>query len=83
MTLVPAADRPAEPGPAPDAFVIVVILNSNNLADTLECVESVLNSAYPRLAAWGVDNCSDEDRCHSVGKRFPSARVIRLADNLD
>jgi GT2 family glycosyltransferase len=81
MTLVPAADRP-EPGPPNGAFVIVVILNWNNLADTLECVESVLRSDYPRLAVWVVDNGSDEDPSDRLGEHFPSARVIRVANNL-
>ena len=81
MTLPPAANR-AEPGPPAAAFVIVVILNWNNVADTLECVESVLKSEYPRLACWVVDNGSDEDPSDRVGEHFPSARVIRLANNL-
>jgi len=81
MTLVPAGDL-AKPGTPNGAFVIVVILNWNNLVDTLECVESVLKSDYPRLAVWVVDNCSDEDPSGPLGERFPSARVIRLAENL-
>ena len=81
MTLVPAAHR-AEPGPPNGAFVIVVILNWNNLADTLECVESVLKSDYPRLAVWVVDNGSHEDPSARLGEQCPSVRVIRLADNL-
>ncbi len=59
-----------------------MILNWNNLADTFECVESVLKSDYPRLAVWVVDNGSDEDPTGRLGKWFPSVRVIRLADNL-
>jgi hypothetical protein len=58
MTLVPAADL-AELGPPNGAFLIVVMLNWNNVADTLECAESVLRSDYPRFAVWGVDNGSD------------------------
>jgi len=81
MTLVPAADL-AKPGPPNGAFVIVVILNWNNLADTLECAESVLRSEYPRLAVWVVDNGSDEDPSDRLGEYCPTARVIRLANNL-
>ncbi len=81
MTLVPTAD-PAAPRPPNRPFVIVVILNWNNLADTLECVESVLKSDYPRLAVWVVDNGSDEDPTDRLGEQYPSARVIRLAANL-
>jgi GT2 family glycosyltransferase len=81
MTLVPAGNRPG-PGPPNGVFVIVVILNWNNLADTLECVESALKSGYPHLAVWVVDNVSDEDPSDRLSERFPSARVVRLADNL-
>jgi GT2 family glycosyltransferase len=81
MTLVPAADL-AEPGPPNGGFVIVVILNWNNLADTLECAESVLRSDYSRLAVWVVDNGSDEDPRDRLAEYCPTARVIRLAKNL-
>ena len=81
MTLVPAENR-AEPGLPNGPYVIAVILNWNNLADTLECVESVLKSDYARLAVWVVDNGSDEDPSARLAERFPSARVIRLAANL-
>ena len=79
--MAPAEDR-AELGPPNGAFVVVVILNWNNLPDTLECVESVLKSDYRRLAVWVVDNGSDENPTGPLGERFPSVRVIRLADNL-
>lgn len=64
------------------AFVIVVILNWNNLTDTLECVESVLRSEHPGLAVWVVDNGSDEDPSARLGELFPDVRVIRLTRNL-
>jgi hypothetical protein len=67
MTLVRAAEL-AEPGPPNGAFVFVVILNWNNLADTLECAESVLRSDYPRLAIWVVDKGSDEDASDRLGE---------------
>jgi GT2 family glycosyltransferase len=60
--------------------VIVVILNWHNLADTLECAQSVLRSDYPRLAVWVIDNSSDEDPSHCLGEHCPTARVIRPAN---
>jgi GT2 family glycosyltransferase len=81
MTLAPPTDR-AQSGPPNAALVIVVVLNWNNLADTLECVASVLKSEYPRLACWVVDNGSDEDPSDRLGEHCPGARVIRLAKNL-
>ena len=77
MTLVPPANR-AELGPPNGPLVVVVILNWNNPADILECVES----DDPRLAAWVVDNGSDEDPTGRLGERFPRVQVIRLAHNV-
>ena len=81
MTSLTPAGR-SQPGPPNAALVVVLVLNWNNLPDTLECVASVLKSEYPRLACWVVDNNSDEDPSGPVGEQFPSARVIRLPDNL-
>lgn len=78
--MTPSGHR-ADTGPSNGAFVVVVILNWNNLTDTLECVDSVLRSDYRRLAVWVVDNGSDEDPTGPLGEQFPGARVIRLADN--
>jgi len=75
MHLVPTADR-AEPGPPNSAFVIVLILNWDTLADTLQCVESVRKSDYPRLAVWVVDNGSDEDPSDRLDEQFPSERYF-------
>ena len=57
---MPTADR-AKPGPPNGAFVIGLILNCDNLADTLQCVKSVRKSEDPRHAVWVVDNGSDAD----------------------
>ena len=81
MTLSADAHRP-ESGSALGPFVVVVVLNWNNLADTLECVESVLKSEYSQFSCWVVDNGSDHDPSDRLREHFPSARVIRLAKNL-
>jgi len=61
------------PGSPNSAFVIVVILNWDNLADTLQCMESVRKSDYPRLAVWIADNGSDED---PSDRKTPSQEAI-------
>ena len=64
------------PGPPNSPFVIVVILNWDNLADTLQRMESVRKSDYPRLAVWVVDNGSDADPSDRLGEQFPSERYF-------
>src|SRR5262249_2832761 len=68
-------------GPTHPTKVIVCILNWNNIGDTLECLESVLNSDYSPLAVWLIDNGSDEDPTELVARRYPSVRVLRLGQN--
>src|SRR5262245_37634216 len=68
-------------GPVPRSKVIVCILNWNNIADTLECIESVLQSDYCSLTTWLVDNGSDEDPTELVERKYPSVRVLRLSQN--
>ncbi len=63
-------------------YVIVVILNWNNLPDTLECVASVRRSDYPNLAVCVVDNASREDPSSVLRERFPDVRVLRNPANL-
>lgn len=62
--------------------VIAVVLNWNNLPDTLECVASLRSSEYPKLDVWVVDNDSDEDPTQALGQQYPGVRVVRNAGNL-
>lgn len=64
------------------AKVVAVILNWNNLADTLECVEAVRGSVYSNLTVWVVDNASREDPSPVLRERYPDVHVIRNAENL-
>jgi GT2 family glycosyltransferase len=68
-------------GSAHRSKVIVCILNWNNIDDTLECLESVLQSDYSALTVWLVDNASDADPTELVARRYPSVRVLRLNEN--
>lgn len=72
------SNDPSRPAP----MVVVVILNWNNLPDTLECVESVLRSDYKHLAVLVVDNNSLEDPTTVLRDRYPSVCVLRTARNL-
>ena len=70
-----------DPGERPPS-VVAVVLNWNNLPDTLECVESLQRSDYSNLAVWVVDNDSREDPSTVLHERHPSVRVLRNARNL-
>jgi len=63
-------------------FVIAVVLNWNNLPDTLECVDSVLRSDYSNLAVRVVDNGSREDPTAVLHERYPDVGVFRNSRNL-
>jgi GT2 family glycosyltransferase len=61
--------------------VVAVVLNWNNLPDTLECVSSLSRSDWPNLFVWVVDNGSREDPTGAVAAYHPGVRVIRNARN--
>jgi len=63
-------------------FVVALVLNWNNLPDTLECVDSLERSDYSNLAVWVVDNDSREDPSTVLYERHPGVRVLRNARNL-
>lgn len=61
-----------------------VILNYRGWADTLECLESVLRSDYPRLHVIVVDNGSPDDslariRAWARGERGSEAPIVNAA----
>lgn len=66
----------------PPPHVVAVVLNWNNLPDTLECVDSLQQSDYSNLTVWVVDNDSREDPSTVLHERHPGVRVLRNARNL-
>lgn len=62
--------------------VVAVVLNWNNLPDTLESVQSLRRSDYENLAVWVVDNDSREDPTRELELEHPGIRVLRNATNL-
>jgi GT2 family glycosyltransferase len=63
-------------------LVVSVVLNWNNLPDTLESVASLQRSDYSNLVVWVVDNDSDNDPTPDLLARHPGIRVIRNTRNL-
>ena len=74
--------RPDVPRSEPSPPVIAIVLNWNNVADTLNCVDSLRRSDYPNLAVWVVDNDSEEDPTLELNARYPGVRIFRNTRNL-
>ena len=62
--------------------VAVIVLNWNNLDDTLECLASITASRYAAMSVILIDNHSIEDPFETVSVRFPSVRIARQSRNL-
>lgn len=69
-------------GPSREPRVVAVVLNWNNLPDTLESVASVRDSDYSSLDIVVVDNASREDPTGSIKARHPEVDVLRTSANL-
>ncbi len=63
--------------------VCVIILNWNGLQDTIDCLESLRETAYQQYEVIVVDNGSDADDASLLRQRFgPYIHVIENEDNL-
>lgn len=62
--------------------VTVVVLNWNNLPDTIECLESLRSVAYPALRLLLVDNGSTDGSEAALRARFPDLDVLQTGENL-
>ena len=76
----PMSQNPRASQRAP--YVVAIVLNWNNLPDTLECLTSLEGSDYTNFAVWVVDNDSREDPSTIIHERHPGVRVLRNARNL-
>lgn len=63
-------------------FVVAMVLNWNNLPDTLECLDSLQRSDWTNLAVWVVDNHSLPDPTTLLREKHPMVRVLRNPDNM-
>lgn len=59
-----------------DSLVYAVITNWNGLADTTECVQSVLKSTYNNLSIVIVDNGSSDGSAEALAERFPTVHQV-------
>ena len=65
---------------APSIFII--LLNWNGLADTLDCLRSLEELAYPNAHVVVVDNGSVNDEAARIELAYPSVTVLRNGANL-
>ena len=62
--------------------VTVVVLNWNGLADTLECLNSLVRLDYPTHEVVVVDNGSTDGSVQVFREQFPMATVFETGENL-
>jgi len=62
-------------------IVCVIVLNYNNLDDTLECLESLQNLEYENYRILLVDNGSNEEIYNGIRKKYPYIECMRLGHN--
>ncbi|MDD8018328.1 MAG: glycosyltransferase family 2 protein [Bacteroidota bacterium] len=61
--------------------VAAVVLNWNQVDETIECVKSLLESSHPDLKIVIVDNASSDDSVEVLAKTFPLIPLIQNSRN--
>lgn len=64
-----------------EPFVVLIILNWNNSADTIDCIESVSRIAYSNYRIVVVDNASEDDSIEQIRAAHPSVDLLELQKN--
>ena len=67
--------------PAPARQLLVVVLNYNGIADTLDCLDSLRAQSCAGIATLVIDNGSRNDDLGRIAARFPDVEVIALGEN--
>lgn len=62
--------------------VVIVVLNWNGAADTIECVASINASSYPHYRVLVVDNGSTDDSVPRLRSAFPALWLMETGANL-
>ena len=65
-----------------DKAVSIILLNWNGLADTVECLESLMSLDYPAYEVVVVDNGSTDGSAGVIRARFPWVVLIETGENL-
>lgn len=70
------------PKSSPDAEVLVVILNWNGEADTIEALDSVRGLHYANFKTLVVDNGSRPESREAIRRAFPETEIVETGENL-
>ena len=62
--------------------IVVIVLNWNGKADTLQCLESLANLSYSNFETLVVDNGSQDGSVPAIRERFPGTKLIETGKNL-
>jgi hypothetical protein len=62
--------------------IFIIVLNWNNIKDTLECLESVTSIAYPNFETVFVDNHSTDNSFAIIREKYPNIHLIQNEANL-
>jgi len=65
-----------------DTGVAVIIVNWNDAADTVACLDSLVGSCYPPRRVYVVDNASDDGSLDIIRGAHPEAEIIAAPRNL-
>ena len=65
---------------APRVGVVIPILNRRD--DTLECLKSISEAAYPDIQIYVMDNGSTDGSVQAIGSQFPNVKLTPLGRNL-
>ncbi len=63
-------------------YIITVILNTNRREDTLECLASLQQNAYPNHKTIVLDNQSTDGSVQAIHSSFPNVQILELQENL-
>ncbi|MDP1547601.1 MAG: glycosyltransferase family 2 protein [Anaerolineales bacterium] len=58
-------------------MVFVIVLAWNQLTETIECLESLLQQSYPNLCVVLADNGSTDGSAEVVTQKFPAVKICR------
>jgi len=68
--------------PHPHTNVFVIIVNWNGKEDTLDCLRSLKDVAYPQWTIVVVDNASSDGSVETFRSKFPDIMILEQKNNL-
>jgi GT2 family glycosyltransferase len=75
------AEQAARSPQGPARKLLVIVLNYNGIADTLDCLDSLRAQSCAGMATLVIDNGSRNDDLGRIAAGFPDVEVIALGEN--